>query len=1007
MHRALSPSMFGREAQLGELERALEQVRAGTGRLVFVAGEAGIGKTRLVQEFVARAPAGTLVAQGQCFDEDPAEPFAPFRELLRGMLPSRRPEDLLRAAGPWAAELGWLLPVFEEQEKGRKREEESRGSSSVSSSPLLPFSPSVVGEKRRLFEAIFRVLRPVDEQCRIVVLEDLHWSDQTSQELIAFLARAIAHERVLLIGTYRADELNRRHPFAHLIAGLMRERLYHEVRLVPLTLAEMSQLLEATLGRPLPPAFAAALYERTEGNPFFAEEVLGALLDNGRLDTVLQAARERRRLDLAEIPLSVRDSIQHRTAGLDQATLQTLRHAAVIGRRFDFDLLATLTRLPEPDLLRSLAALVERQLVLEDADCPEEDRYRFRHELLREAVLESMLRRERRTMHREVLRALEERHGEQLGAAVDQLAYHSLQAREMPQAARYARLAGDRAVALAAYREALAHYDAALEASDENEVRVRAELLERLGHAAYPLGDVRRSLEAWREAHTLYDALGARRKAADVLRWLGRASWELGDEATAFAHTEAALAALEGEPPCHELAMVYSALSHLYMLHEQSDASIGWGEKALALAEQLGDTAVRAHALNNIGVSLCELGRYEEGTAALEQSLALAREAGLHLDAVRAFINLGGQLTHLGEFRRALALHREAVAYAERVGFDLRIAVMLPKLAWIEFMVGEWHQAEARIAQTLRAADLGAPIERSYVQMIQADLMLRQGRTSAAAELIAELRPRLPGPNDCWDALNTAHLQSLVYADGGDLRRAAGAVDEALRVWNIGGRPRRAIWQLVDALDILLRAGRAGDARVLLATAEGLLAAAAPTQVELAKLAEARGLVFTSAPEALGQLRTAADTWQRIGLPFEEGCARRRLAEALLQRGTPAAREQARQELQLARTLLEALGAAPELSRLEAVERHVAPPRRTTVRESSLHPAQAALTPREREVLGLLARGDSNRVIAETLVISEKTVEVHVSNILGKLGATSRTHAAALAREHGLDLAAA
>jgi DNA-binding CsgD family transcriptional regulator/tetratricopeptide (TPR) repeat protein len=983
--------MFGREAQLAELERALEQARAGAGRVVFVAGEAGIGKTRLVQEFISRVAGEALVAQGQCFDEDPAEPFAPFRELLRALLQSHGAEELLGAAGPWAAELGWLLPELVPLAAEAQHRTSSAG----------------VGEKRRLFEAILRVLRPPPEYCRIVVLEDLHWSDQSSQELLAFLARALPTERVLLIGTYRADELNRRHPLAHLIVGLTRERLHHEVRLAPLAHAELNQLLEATLGRAVPPAFVAMLHERTEGNPFFAEEVLGALLDHGRLEQALVAASERRRLELPEIPLSVRESIQQRTAELEPAALQTLRNAAVIGRRFDFDLLAILTGLPEPELLRSLAALIERQLAVEDAECLEEDRYRFRHELVREAVLESMLRRERRTMHREVLRALEQRYAEQPGAAVDQLAYHSLQARQLPQAARYARLAGDRAVALAAYREALAHYDAALEASDESDEHQRAELLERLGHAAFALGDVRRSREVWREAQLLYATHGARRKSADVLRWLGRASWELGEATTAFAHTEAALAALEGQPPCSELAMAYSALSHLYMLSDQVETSIVWGEKALVLAEQLGDLAVRSHALNNIGVSLCELGRYAEGTAALEQSLTLARDAELHLDAVRAFINLGGQLTYLGEFRRALALHREALAYAERVGFELRIAVMLPKLAWIEFMAGEWQQAEARIEQTLRAADLGAAVERSYVQMIHADLLLRQGQTQAAAGLIAELRPRVPGPNDCWDALNTAHLQSLVYADGGDLRRAAAAVDEAIRVWNVGGRPRRAIWQLVDALDILLRAGRAADARLLLATAEGLLGASTPTQVERAKLAEARGLVFNAAPEAVEQLRAAAEAWQLIGLPFEEGCARRRLAEALLHRNTRSAREQAQEELQRARALLETLGAAPELGRLEAVERKITPARRAPLPEPDPHSLQALLTRREREVLALLARGDSNRGIAETLVISEKTVEVHVSNILAKLGATSRTHAAALAREHGLDLAAA
>jgi DNA-binding CsgD family transcriptional regulator/Tfp pilus assembly protein PilF len=982
--------MFGREAQLRELEHALAQARGGAGRLVFVSGEAGVGKTRLAQELAARAGPEVDVLRGNCFDEDPAEPYAPFRDVLRALAQANGPAALAEAAGPWATELARLLPDV---------------------AAPAPAGDDPQSEKRRLFEAIYRVLRPAaDQPCRVVLFEDLHWSDQTSQELIAFLARAVERDRLLLLGTYRADELHRRHPLSHLIARLARERLYHELRLAPLTPAEFARMLEATLGRgELPAGFVEALYERTEGNPFFAEEVLGSLVEHGRLDALLQAAHERRRIDVPEIPLSVRDSILRRASDLEPLTASVLRHAAVIGRRFDFDLLAQLTRLSEPELLRALAELVERQLVLEDEACPEEDRYRFRHELVREAVLEDMLRRERRTMHREVLRALEELHGEAPERVVDQLAYHSLQARDMERAARFARMAGDRAVGLSAYREALAHYEVALELADSADDAGRAELLERLGHAAYPLGDVRRCAEYWREAQALYAALGERRKAADVLRWLGRAAWELDDQETAFAHTRAALAALEGEPPCHELAMAHSALSHLYMLTGQQQESIAWGQRALALAEQIGDRAVTAHALNNIGTALCELGEHERGTAALEQSLELARAGGLHLNAVRAYINLGGQLSHTGDLRRALELHREAAAYAERVGFDLRVAVLLPKLAGLEMMVGEWQQAHARIDQALRAAALGAPLDRDYVLMVRADILLRQGRTREAVELIEALRPPAPVPGNCWDALNAAHLQALAYAALGDHSRAAAAVAEGVRVWNIGGRPRKAFRQLTDALEILVAARHTQEARTLLATAEGMLADDTLTAVERAILADSRGVVLAAAanPGAEPQLRAAAELWQSMGLPFEEACSRRRLADLLLHIGAPGSREAARAELEAAGALLEPLGAATELARLAAMRRQLTM-RRQPAREEPARLAEApALTPREREVLALLARGASNRAIAETLVISEKTVEVHVSNILGKLGATSRTHAAALARDQGIDVAAA
>ncbi len=981
-YRTLSPSIFGREAPLGELAAALDEVRRGAGQVVFLAGEAGVGKTRLVNEFLARLPqgAGVEVLRGNCFDEDPAEPYAPFRDLLRSLVHARGPEAVAAAAGPWAGDLGRLLP-------------------DVAPAAGVAGGGEAYPEKRRMFEAIYRAVRPGDgPRAAVLVLEDLHWSDRTSQELIAFLARSIVRDRVLLIGTYRTDELHRRHPLTHLIADLTRERLYRELRLAPLERPEFGLMVEATLERALPAGFVDALYERTEGNPFFAEEVIGALVAHGRLDALVEAARTWRRFSIPELPLSVRDSIARRTADLDADTARVLRYAAVIGRRFDFDLLARVTALPEPDLLRALAQLVERQLIAEEADAPE-DRYGFRHELVREAVLEGLLRRERRGMHREVLLALEALHGAETADVVDQLAHHSLQARETERAARYAAQAGDRAVSLYAYREALAHYEVALEMAEHADERERAGLLARLGHAAYAVGDVRRSAEYWREAQEIYAGLGERRQSADLLRWLGRAAWELGDQADAFARTHAALAALEGEPPCRELAMAYSALSHLYMLTEQSHESIVWGERALALAEELSDDAVKTHALNNVGVSQCELGDYERGIAALERSLAIARDARLPLDAVRACFNLAGQLTHVGEFRRAAEVAREGLALAEAGGLEQRAAASLAKLVWYEIELGSWDEAQAHLDQVARAADEGVLIEQVYCSQLRAELLLARGEAQAARELLEAIEPRLPAPGDCYEAVNTWQLLALTYAAQGDMGRAAAAVDEAVRAWNIGGRPRKAVYLLPDAIDVYLRARRTRDAQTLLALAETLSVSSALTPPEQALLADARGQLEQAPERAAAHFREAAEAWRQMGLPLREAQARRRLAASLLRSRTSAAQEEARSQLEAARGLAEAIGARLELRAVGALERQLGAGRRSSARGDGL-------TPREREVLCLLARGASNRAIAEALVISEKTVEVHVSNILSKLGATSRTHAAALAREQGLDAAA-
>jgi predicted ATPase len=498
--RSLAPSMIGRSAQLRDLEQHLDLARAGAGRVVFVAGDAGIGKTRLLREFAGRVRSseGAAVLEGHCYDENPAPPYGPFADALRPLIRERGPEAVARAVGAWAADLSLILPEME----------------------LLAPETRLVGDpqsqKRRLFEVIHRALQPHDaERCDVVILEDMHWADQTSQELLAYVARAVERDPILILATYRGDELHRRHPLTQLIAQLTHERRYHEVRLPPLSRDELAGMLEATLERPLPGAFVDALYERTEGNPFFVEEILKALIERDRLDALIAAARRGHHSAQLDIPIALKDSILGRTADLDPTTAEVLRYAAVIGRRFDFELLLKLTGLAEAELLRSVASLIERQLVIEERSGAE-DRYSFRHALTREAIYDDMLGRDRRIKHRAVLQALEELYPQNRDAVVDQLAYHSLQAKDLTQAGSYARMAGDRAAHMHAYREALAHYEAALELLETDDPRDKAALLEKLAQVGWNLADVNLPARYMQEARRLYAQLGDRRKVGDI-----------------------------------------------------------------------------------------------------------------------------------------------------------------------------------------------------------------------------------------------------------------------------------------------------------------------------------------------------------------------------------------------------------------------------------------------------------------------------------------------------------
>jgi ATP/maltotriose-dependent transcriptional regulator MalT len=970
--------MIGRHDQLRELEGHLQSVRGGAGQVVFVGGDAGVGKTRLLREFaaVARAQGGAEILEGRCYDEDPAMPYGPFVDAIRAAVRESGPEVVAQACDPWTDDLARLLPELE------------------AAAPTTPASDDPQVQKRRLFEAIYSLIRPYHPQtCRIVVLEDFHWSDQTSQELVHYLARTSARDRVLLIVSYRTDELHRRHPLTHLIAQLTRDRMYQEIRLAPLAFDELVSMLETTLDRTLPGAFVDMLYDRTGGNPFFAEELLKSLIEHTQLDTLIGAAQQGRAIDQLAIPISIKDSILDRTADLDTTTAEVLTYAAVIGRRFDFDLLLRLTGLGEAQLLRAVELLVERQLVVEEQEGMD-DSYSFRHALTREAVYGDLLGRERRMRHREVLAALEELYAGQHDEVIDQLAYHSLHGRELERAAHYARMAGERAAQMYAFREAVAHYEAALDLLEADDPGERADLFESLGRAAYPLGDFNRCARYWREAQRLYEQLGQRHKVAELARWLGRIAWERDDPQTAFAHTRAAIEILEAEPPGRELAMAYSALSQLYMIASQLEESIAWGEKALRLAEEYGDVAVKTHALNNIGVSLMERGETARGSACMERSLELARQHGMLLDELRACVNFGGGLLTMGQFKRARELLRAGTNRALEAHVELYSAELLGMLGHAELRLGHWDDAYELLARQGRR-DTARQLcdEDCFPQM--GELLLRQGRLDEARRLLEQQlsRPEIREDSHARRPISASLVR--VYLALGTIEQAVDLLEEGLNRDDVALHPKGQEL-LAAGVETYLQAGRtdrAGELLVSLAAlstpGESLLAAA--------QLEDGRGLLAAHArqhADAAVHFERSIEHWRTMEAPFEEARALRRRAESLLLLGRAQSRDVALRDLAAARAILARLGAAHELETAEALARRHEPPPAVVRR--------GELTPRERQVIALIAQGYSNRAIARALVISEKTAEVHVGNILGKLGFGSRSQAAAYAVEHGL-----
>jgi predicted ATPase len=428
----ICPVLIGRTPELTSLRAQLEQVKGGHGQVVLISGEAGIGKSRLMMETRAIATAeGFLVLQGSCFPTDRSCPYAPLLDLLRSFLATDARARIIAELGPLTAAFFPLLPDLLPQ---------------PSEHPLLP-PLDAEQEKRRLFAGLTHVFTSqTDTSPLLLVIEDLHWSDDTSLEFLHYLARRCASHPFLLLLTYRSEEV---HPvLQHLLAQLDRERLAGEYVLARLTRSEVEAMLHAIFAeqRVIPSELREMLSTLTDGNPFFIEEVLKSLLTSGGI-TFTDSGWMRLQLSAApdghlSIPRSVQDAMSQRTRRLSPQAKQLLLLAAVAGRRFDVLVLQRLLRCKASQLVGLLQEVVAAQLVVEESA----DRFSFRHALTRQAMYTGLLARERRALHRRVASAIEQLFASPtaLDAHLADLAYHCFYGEEWEKAQEYGQRAGEK-----------------------------------------------------------------------------------------------------------------------------------------------------------------------------------------------------------------------------------------------------------------------------------------------------------------------------------------------------------------------------------------------------------------------------------------------------------------------------------------------------------------------------------------------------------------------------------
>ncbi|QEC49951.1 AAA family ATPase [Baekduia soli] len=992
--RVTADAFIGRRRELAELAAALERARAGRAELVFVAGESGVGKSRLVDHFADHAQAaGARVLWGDCIDLGDNElPYAPIVSALRSL--ARGGDPVFDALGPARAELARLLP-----ELGAPAE-------------LLvePYAGSAQG---RLFELLLALMRGLSSDGPVLlVIDDLHWADRSTRDFMAFLARNLCDQAVLVVAAYRVDELHRRHPLRPLLAELERSDVARRLPVERFTRAELGAQLANILGAEPDGGLLERVWGRSEGNALYAEEILAAEREGD-----------------GTLPESLREALMLRVEALGPDTQEVLRWVAA-ARRVEHDVLQEAAPIGARELRDALREAVAHHVLLTQAD----GTIAFRHALLREAVHDDLLPGERAELHRRLALVLDARVGEHpclgLGRAAE-IAHHFDAAGDQPAALRAAVRAAEAAERVHAEGETAALYERALELWDrvENAEALagcdHVELLHRAAHAH--THDHGRSIVLSKQALGELDQQRDPGRAALLLERLGKARWSQGKGEIALQAWDAALDLLPADPPSEERARLLASKAAGLMLWGRYADGLLMADEALEAAGAVGSRFATMHALNTKGI--CSLATdLEAGLALLREAMDMARTDGEVDQLVRGYINLSDALHLAGRTREAHAL---LVAGREELRALGRHATWLDlQQAEMAYHLGLWDEADELMPPELGRGRQG--MTRVFFEMRRAELELARGDNDSARDrldLARELVRRSYEPQ--WHApiaSLTAGLERrerrldaarAAIREGLDRVTDTGEVEDGARLARILGA---AAGVEADAAQQARDLGRHGEEAAAAAAAADYArrtreAAALPFA---SHIPEARGFALAAEGEAAAAAgrpdpepwARAAELWEGIERPFRAGRARWMEAEAHLARGDRAAAEAAAtaamavaRELRIGWMADEVAGLARRgrLRLPDGVEPGAAAPAPGAAEAARDPAAELGLTPRERDVLALVAEGATNREIGERLFMAEKTASVHVSRILAKLDVRSRTEAAAVAHRLGLE----
>ncbi len=982
----VSPVLVGRQAELGLLGSSLGRAVAGEQATVLVGGEAGVGKSRLVHDLIAQArESGVRALVGGCVELDGGGiPFSPLVEMIRAFAAELGPADLDEVLGGAREEIARLVPELEDA------------------------APATPGDDRgpsRVLELMLGMIgRLADVAPLMLVFEDVQWADRSTLDLLALLIARASGRRLLVVLTVRSDELHRAHPFRRMAAHWEQQRLVERLELERLGSQDVAAQIEAIVGERPDGALIEFIAERSEGIPLFVEELLGAVRDG--------------RMDHDYLPPSLRDVLLARAELLSPSAQHVLRVVSAAGRWVPDGLLARVAELPAPELNAGLREAVEQQLLVVDATGRG---FGFRHDLARAAIHEDLLPGERAQLHKAYAEAIEDA-PELAGADLDagsMLAYHWLAAHDLPRALPASVRAGRAAADAWAPSAAQRHYELALELwSQVPDAEQRAgvhhsELLEAAAHSASRSGALDRALALVDEALGEIGPDGELEHRATLLGRRGELLVDLGRDDEGLAVLDQAVCSLPSDSPSEASAQVLGTYARSLARVDQIQRANELATRALEAAQAVGATEEKLEAQLMLAQSMVYEGDVEGGLSLLRAVDQEATSAGFRWIAARSYIGRSDLQLMLGRYDDAIESANQGIKVAEQNGLGRTAGTfMRGNKAEALFRSGRWDEALVAATPDAGASGVfaGTPL------LLRAELCASNGRRQQAELDLRDARRHLRTSSAAQFALPFAWIEAELARSGGDLDGARETLERALTRGDVV-EEHRYKWPVLS-LATRIEAERAIAAR----DAGQPDAGAADRSAELRSDAKQmpattpadrghRALVGAEYARAVGDgevdawaAAVAATRAMNELLPLAYALFRH--AEALAGAGdTAAAAADADEAADLARRM----GAAPLLDEIEALIRRarlqVATAQAPETDDEADVPDELerlGLTAREAEVLRLVADGLSNSQIAERLFISRKTASVHVSNILAKLGVSTRVEAAALAHRRGL-----